>query len=84
MRRTAGILIWALLLTSGTGCITTVRQAMMKDSWQNLQENKSTRPKTEEPDEQVTEDCPPGQIRYEDCRTFPCKVTCEDPEDTKR
>lgn len=84
MRRTAGALVWALLLTSGTGCITIVREAIAKDNWQNSHANRGNKPTSDEPDEQDSATCPPGTIEYEDCRTIPCKVTCKDPRDTDR
>lgn len=84
MRRIAGVLIWTLLLTSGTGCITIVREAINKDPWQNTHVDSGERPRVEKPDDQDSAPCPLGTIEHEDCRTTPCKVTCKDPRDTER
>lgn len=84
MKRFAALLTWALLTASGAGCASIIREAMTKDSWQNTEYAKGSRPNAGDPDEQSAEVCPPGKLEREDCRTLPCKVTCEDPEGTKR
>jgi hypothetical protein len=57
---------------------------MMQDSWNNTHHDRSDKPGDRELNEEDAETCPPGMIEYEDCRTFPCKVTCKEPSDTKR
>ena len=83
MRRMAGVILGTLLLTSGTGCALTIREAVKKDSWTNSKAQDS-RERVQPPEEESSEPCPPDMIHYEDCRTIPCTVTCKDPEDTKR
>jgi hypothetical protein len=67
--------VWGLLLLLSTGCASTIRQAVLQDV---------VVPEGVADDDDPSKVCPPGKIMHEDCRVTPCKITCEEPVDTKR
>lgn len=83
--RGVNVRAWGLLLLLSTGCAATIRQAVLQDVDANAhQKGAEVVPEGAADDDDPSKVCPPGKIMHEDCRVTPCKVTCEEPGDTKR
>jgi hypothetical protein len=70
-----------LLFFLNTACAVIVHEAVQRD----VDGNFTPDPKTtsQDTDGDASRICPPNKIQHEDCRVTPCKVTCEDPKDSK-
>ncbi len=85
MGHTVDARVWGLLLMLTTGCATTIRQAVLQDMDANAhQKGTVVVPEEVAEDDEPSVVCPPGKSVHEDCRVTPCKVTCEEPGNTKR
>lgn len=82
MRRAAAAGVCGLLFFLGTGCVTIIHEAVLRDMDANKNlDGKETR--AMETTDEALQPCPDGKVLHEDCRVTPCKVTCEDPEELK-
>ncbi|HYO70869.1 MAG TPA: hypothetical protein VEU33_32795 [Archangium sp.] len=71
------------LLVLGTGCPHTYRKggkldrAMQKDTDEKFEQREAELQGLEFEDDDEERICPPDKVEYRDCRTLPCKVTCQ-------
>lgn len=71
--------LWVL----GTGCPHTYRKggkldrAMQKDMEEKFEQREAELEGLEFEEDDEESICPPDKVVHEDCRTLPCKVTCQ-------
>jgi len=80
-RRVLATAVWLLVL--GTGCPHTYRiggkldRAMQKDRDEKFEEREREFESVEAGDDENERFCPADKVEYWDCRSLPCKVTCQ-------